>query len=78
MTGLKLPAAVALLSGMSSLSLAAQQMLTPDDTLVPIGVAIVLMVTAVAATAKVVQFVERVDSRFDRHEERLSELEDGR
>ena len=68
MTGIKLSAGIAIVSGSSSMVIASQQLIDPDTTLVSLGV-------LVTATAVVLRFVFRVDSRLDTLDSRVRDLE---
>jgi len=47
--------------------------LTPNDTLLPIGVVIGLFLAAMTATAKVVRLVDGINRRLDEIEDRMKE-----
>lgn len=78
---LKVFAAIALSSGFMSMAGAVGilqgQVLTPTNTLVPIGVVTGLFVTAIAATVKIVRFLDGVTATLEKHDERLKKLEPG-
>jgi|TARA_R110000787_G_scaffold9963_1_gene34368 hypothetical protein len=75
MTGIKLSAGIAIVSGSSSMVIASQQLIDPDTTLVSLGVLVTIVGIAVTATAVVLRFVFRVDSRLDTLDSRVRDLE---
>ena len=55
--------------------IASQQLIDPDTTLVSLGVLVTIVGIAVTATAVVLRFVFRVDSRLDTLDSRVRDLE---
>lgn len=76
MTGIKLSAGTALVSGSSSMVLASQQLLSPDSTLVSLGVLVAIVMLAITTTTVVLQFVFKVDRKLDDLDRRVGGLED--
>lgn len=76
MTGIKLSAGTAVVSGSSSMVLASQQLLSPDSTLVSLGVLVAIVMLAITTTTVVLQFVFKVDRKLDDLDRRVGELED--
>lgn len=76
MTGIKLSAGTAVVSGSSSMVLASQQLLSPDSTLVSLGVLVAIVMLAITTTTVVLQFVFKVDRKLDDLDRRVRELED--
>lgn len=76
MTGIKFAAATAVVSGSSSMVLASQQLLSPDATLVSLGVLVAIVMLAITTTTVVLQFVFKVDRKLDDLDRRVGELED--
>lgn len=70
---LKIFSGVAVSSGIASYAAAVQQVFTPDETLLPLGVVVGLFVAAILATAKVVRLVDSINSRLDAIEARMEE-----
>lgn len=50
-----------------------QQVLTPDDTMLPVGVVVGLFVAAILATVKVVRLVDGMNRRLDEIEARMED-----
>tara|TARA_R110000803_G_C11824785_1_gene302468 strand:+ start:391 stop:624 length:234 start_codon:yes stop_codon:yes gene_type:complete len=76
MTGIKLSAGTAVVSGSSSMVLASQQLLSPDSTLVSLGVLVAIVMLAITTTTVVLRFVFKVDRKLDDLDRRVGELED--
>lgn len=72
-TQVKLFSGVAVGTGVASYAGAVQTVLTPNDTLLPIGVVIGLFLAAMTATAKVVRLVDGINRRLDEIEDRMKE-----
>tara|TARA_R100000664_G_scaffold10212_1_gene16930 strand:- start:1485 stop:1730 length:246 start_codon:yes stop_codon:yes gene_type:complete len=70
---LKVFSGVAVSSGVASYAAAVQQVLTPDETLLPVGVVVGLFLVAIFSTAKIVRLVDSINSRLDAIEARMEE-----
>ena len=68
---LKMFSGVAVSSGVASYVAAVQQVLTPNNTLLPIGVVVGLFVVAIMSTIKIVRLVDSINSRLDAIEARM-------
>jgi branched-subunit amino acid permease len=73
MFGVKLYAGLAALGWVGSVTSSVAQMVLGPATLLPLGVAVACLVTAVAFAAKVVRWVDRVEYRLTRLEELKTE-----